>query len=216
MHFVADRLRPALLLAAAALGLGAMAYNAFSNMRQQGRARLETSSVSAQVIESAVLDSFRHIATDPALAETVAREAGDRLACRRREVELLSENLRRSLGRLNRNLAREAADSSLDPGARFEQMAPLRSEIGMIERRLAKLDAELTETDRARFNGDGFRRTLNEFGSAWSALNTREQEQMVHILVAKSANDKRFGRDNARKQPASEHPVNLRASLEKQ
>ena len=54
-------------------------YYVCYNAQQQGWQNCETKSVSAQAIETAVLDSIRRIGTDPKLAEAVAAEALDQM-----------------------------------------------------------------------------------------------------------------------------------------
>jgi hypothetical protein len=39
-----------------------------------------------------------------------------------------------------------------------------------------------------------FRHTLAEFDAVWSSLTTKEQEQMIHLLVAKVGYDGRAGK----------------------
>jgi site-specific DNA recombinase len=105
-------------------------YYVCYNTQQQGWQKCETKSVSAQAVETAVLDSIRRIGTDPKLAEAVAAEALDQSARRRRDLDQELEAERRSLRQLNQNLVREAADTSVDSGARFDRIvgnAPLWS-----------------------------------------------------------------------------------------
>lgn len=148
----------------------------------------------AQAIESAVLDSIRRIGTDPRLAEAVAAEALAEVARRRREVDQESEAQRRVLRQLNQNLAREAADTDVDTGARFERIAGLQREIEATERRLADLTTERCNLDRDHINANDLHRTLAEFDAIWSSLTTKEQEQMIHLLVAKVGYDGRTGK----------------------
>ena len=97
-------------------------YYVCYNAQQQGWQNCETKSVSAQAIETAVLDSIRRIGTDPKLAEAVAAEALDQMARRRRDLDQELDTQRRSLRQLNQTLAREAADTSVDSGARFDRI----------------------------------------------------------------------------------------------
>jgi len=169
-------------------------YYVCYNAQQQGWKNCETKSVPAQAIESAVLDSIRRIGTDPKLAEAVATEALNQVARRRQEIDKESESQRRSLRQLNQNLAREAADTSVDSGARFERMAGLQCEIEAAERRSAELAAERSDFAADHINADDLRRTLAEFDAVWSSMTTKEQEQMIHLLVAKVGYDGRTGK----------------------
>ncbi len=169
-------------------------YYVCYSAQQKGWKNCETKSVPAQAIESAVLDSIRRLGTDPKLAEAVAAEALAEVARRRREVDQQSETQRRGLRQINQNLAREAADTSVDTGARFERIATLQREIETTERRLAELTAECSHLDRDHINANDLYRTLAEFDAIWSSLTTKEQEQMIHLLVAKVGYEGRTGK----------------------
>ncbi len=169
-------------------------YYVCYNAQQKGWKNCETKSVPADAIESAVLDSIRRLGTDPKLAEAVAAEAIGQMAHRRQEIDQETEAQRRSLRQLNQHLAREAADTSVDSGARFERMAGIQREIEGIECRLVELAGERGVLATNHINADDLRRTLIEFDAVWSSLTTKEQEQMIHLLVAKVGYDGRTGK----------------------
>jgi len=104
-------------------------YYVCYNAQQKGWQNCETKSVPAQAIETAVLDSIRRIGTDPKLAEAVAAEALDQVARRRRALDQEFDTQRQGLRQSNQKLAREAADTSVDSGARFERIVGLQREI---------------------------------------------------------------------------------------
>jgi site-specific DNA recombinase len=169
-------------------------YYVCYNAQQQGWQNCETKSVSAQAIETAVLDSIRRIGTDPKLAEAVAAEAIEQVARQRAALDRELDTQRRSLRRLNQSLAREAADTSVDSGARFDRIIALQREIEAAECRLAELAAERKTCDQDRINANELRSTLAEFDSIWSSLIAREQEQLIQLLVAKVGYDGRTGK----------------------
>jgi site-specific DNA recombinase len=169
-------------------------YYVCYNAQQQGWQNCETKSVSAQAVETAVLDSIRRIGTDPKLAEAVASEALGQLARRRRGLDQELDAQRRSLRQINQNLAREATDTSADSGARFDRIVRLQKEIETTEQRLAELAAERKGLDSDWINAEELRRALAEFDAIWSSLTTKEQEQMIHLLVAKVGYDGRTGK----------------------
>ena len=155
-------------------------------------AKCETKSVSAQAIETAVLDSIRRIGSDPKLA--VAAEAIDQVARQRVTIDQELDTQRRSLRQLNQSLAREAADTSVDSGARFDRIVALQREIEATEHRLTELAGERKSCDQGRINADELRTTLAEFDSIWSSLIAKEQEQLIQLLVAKVGFDGRTGK----------------------
>ena len=169
-------------------------YYVCYNAQQQGWQNCETKSVSAHAIETAVLDSVRRIGTDPKLAEAVAAAALDQVARQRVALDLELDAQRRNLRGLNQRLAREAADTSVDSGARFDRIVALQREIETTECRLAELAEERKSCDHDRINANDLRTTLAEFDSIWSSLITREQEQLIQLLVAKVGYDGRTGK----------------------
>ena len=73
----------------------------------------------------------------------------------------------------------------MDTGARFERIAELQRGIETTERQLEELTTERGELDRDHVNANDLYRTLAEFDAIWSSLSTKEQYQMIHLLVAK-------------------------------
>ena len=169
-------------------------YYVCYNAQQQGWQNCETKSVSAQAIETAVLDSVRRIGTDPKLAEAVATEAIDQMARQRAAIDKELDAQRGSLRRLSQSLVREAADTSVDSGARFDRIVALQREIETTEHRLTELAAERRSCNQDRINANELRTTLAEFDSIWSSLIAREQEQLIQLLVAKVGYDGRTGK----------------------
>ena len=162
--------------------------------QQQGWQNCETKSVSAHAIESAVLDSIRRIGSDPALAEKVAFEAVDQVRRFQRALDCESDLLRKSLRQLSQKLARVAADTSVDSSVRFDRIVTLQREIETTQHRLTELAAQRKSFDQDRINENDLLTTLAEFDSIWSSLVTREQEQLIQLLVAKVGYDGRTGK----------------------
>jgi len=104
------------------------------------------------------------------------------------------EAQRRSLRQLNQRLAREAADTSVDSGVRFERIATLQREIEAVGRRLVELTDEREDLDRDQISAEDLRGTLAKFDAVWSTLNTKEQERMIQLLVSKVGYDGRTAR----------------------
>jgi site-specific DNA recombinase len=169
-------------------------YYVCYNAQQQGWQKCDTKSVSAQAIETAVLDSIRRIGTDQKLAEMVIVEVLSQHARQRQDLDQQFDTQRRSLRQLTQNLAREAGDTRADSGARFDRIVGIQKEIEKTERQLVELAAERDAVDSARINADDLRRTLADFEAVWGSLITREQEQLIQLLVSKVGYDGRTGK----------------------
>ena len=70
----------------------------------------------------------------------------------------------------------------------------MQREIETTERRSVELTAERGDLDRDHLNANDLCRTLAEFDAIWATMATKEQEQMVHMLVAKVGYDGRTGK----------------------
>jgi hypothetical protein len=104
--------------------------------RQKGWQNCKTKSVAAEAIERAVLNSIRRLSSDPLLAERVLDEAVEQFKVRKKEVEAEQASMKRSLSQLNQELARLAAETEQDTGARFDRIKTLESAIRTAERQL--------------------------------------------------------------------------------
>lgn len=67
-----------------------------------------------------------------------------------------------------------------------------------------ELAAERKALDSEWINAEDLRRTLAEFDGIWSSLTTKEQEQLIHLLVAKVGYD---GRTTSR--DTRDNPINI-------
>jgi site-specific DNA recombinase len=169
-------------------------YYVCYNAQQKGWKSCETKSVSAPVIETAVLDSIRALGRDGKLrAQVVAGvEADDR--SRRAQIEVEQEELRKKLQKLNGDLARQAADNKSDSAGRFDRIAGLRQEIEAVERKLAELAVNMKAAEEAAADPDDIQRTLERFEPVWESLTTREREKLIKTLVTKVGYDGRTGK----------------------
>jgi len=82
----------------------------------------------------------------------------------------------------------------VDSGARFDRMLGLQKAVEAAERRLTELDDDMRFVGAERINAEDLRRTLVEFDAIWSSLITKEQEQLIQLLVAKVGYDGRTGK----------------------
>jgi site-specific DNA recombinase len=167
-------------------------YYVCYNAQQKGWKSCETKSVSAEAIESAVLDSIRRLGTDQKLADAVAAEAIGQTARRRQELEQELDVLHRSVRQNSQRVAREAAGPKTE--AQSEHLAALQLELQVAERRIDEIAAERASINAEPVNADDLRSTMAEFDTVWATLTAREQEQMIHLLVANVCYDGRSGK----------------------
>jgi site-specific DNA recombinase len=153
--------------------------------QQKGWKTCKTKSVGAEPIERAVLTSIRQITTDARLAEAVLAEAVDQYSRRKQELQTEQVSLRRSLKQLNDDLAKLASDTTDDSGARYERISGIEASLRTTQRRLVELAEESAQYKAEPVTAEDLRATLREFEQVWAALTTREQEEMIRLLVSR-------------------------------
>jgi site-specific DNA recombinase len=169
-------------------------YYVCCNAQQRGWKHCDTKSVPAQAIETAVLDSIRRLGRDPELARIVVAEAVAQMARQGEADETEAADLRRKVRQLNLRLVREAGDPGASNTDRAARMAETQREIEMAEARLAEIAAARTDVEAERIEAGDLYGTLAEFDGVWASLTTREQEQMIRLLVAKVGYDGQNGK----------------------
>jgi site-specific DNA recombinase len=114
----------------------------------------------------------------------------------RRKQELQTEQvaLRRSLKQLNDDLAKLASDTTDDTGARYERISGIETSTRTTQRRLEELADEYTKHKGDPITARDLRDTLREFEQVWGTLTTREQEEMIRMLVSKVVFDGTTGK----------------------
>jgi site-specific DNA recombinase len=169
-------------------------YYVCYSAQQRGWDHCETKSVSAQAIETAVLDSIRRLGSDPDLAAAVVERATQHAERRRKELETERAGTNRLCQRIQHDLAKAAADPKLAPADRAALLVRLHDELEANERRLADIGTQLTALDAASVDTDGVQRALEQFDPVWDSLTIREQERLIRFLVTHVTYDGRTGK----------------------
>jgi site-specific DNA recombinase len=162
--------------------------------QQRGWAHCETKSVSAQGIESAVLESIRRLGSDPVLAQSVFEQAKEQHERRHHGLDRERSSAARAVQRIHRDLARAVADQKLTAASRADLLVRLESELDTAEQRVAEIGTELAALDQESIDPAEVRKALEQFDGVWESLTTREQERLIRLLVAGVTYDGRTGK----------------------
>lgn len=166
-------------------------YYVCVNAHQQGYERCATRSVSAPVIEQAVVDQIRGIAANPAVIDEVVRQLTDQQAGAREALERERRVMERELQRLVSEvpgLVRTAGKAATD------RLAEMQGRITLLEGQLQGVRDQLTETLGLVVDPADVRRALREFDAIWEQMTPREQERFVKTLVEQVTYDGRTGK----------------------
>jgi site-specific DNA recombinase len=169
-------------------------YYVCYNSQQRGWDHCETKSVSAQGIETAVLDSIRRLGSEPGLAAAVIEHTTEQAERRRKELETERTCSSRLLQRIQRDLAKAVADPKLASAERAGLLVRLQDELEATERRLTDIADQLAALDQASVDISDVRSAPEQFDPVWDSLTIREQERLIRLLVAKVTYDGRTGK----------------------
>jgi site-specific DNA recombinase len=121
-------------------GKGAKRYRYYVcyQAQQRGWKYCKTKSVSAPVIERAVVDAICRVGTDPQLAAEVVRQAREQLVRRREQHQKDVSTAESSLRRLNSEMTALAGNTGITSTERMDRLVDLQGQIQAAEHRLAE------------------------------------------------------------------------------
>ena len=167
-------------------GRGSKRYRYYTCTKaiKKGWKTCPTKSLPAAEIEAAVVDQIRCIAGDAGLRDEVLRQArsasNDSLA----ELATQQRQLERQLSRDHAEIARLAV--SPDPSsATTARIADLHERIARAELHLSDVKIRTAEIEQQRVDETDVAAAFADFDNVWNALSTREQTQVLVLLVAR-------------------------------
>ncbi|QDT55943.1 DNA-invertase hin [Caulifigura coniformis] len=150
-------------------------YYVCVNAQKRGYRECPMPSVSAEVLETFVVDQIREIGRDPDLVAATFAEV-------QRQAEERLESLRNEADRLEAQIAgiyRQLAQAASQP----DRLAALNAEVDDRQRVLAQIRLQIETTGRQNAHVGDVRRALAEFDGVWGALTRREQGELLrHVL----------------------------------
>ena len=146
-----------------------------------------TRSVSAPVIEDAVIASIRRVSVHERVIEETARIIRFRLT---NDINRLGDELKTLQARV-KNLKSQVARARESEEQRKVELA---NQIHRGECRVAELKREIAKLERVRKDGAQLPSTMDAFDSLWKSLNLREQCLLLRQLVEKVGYESRTGR----------------------
>lgn len=161
-------------------------YYVCVNAHQKGYNQCQTRSVSAPVIEQAVVEQIRGIAANPDVVGDVVRQLDEQRAAGvdglEREKRIIEKELQR-LGEETAGLVRMAGKLATD------RMAELQDRVAVLERQHRDVRDQLAESIGQTVDAASVRKTLREFDGIWAEMTPREQEKFVKTLVERVTYD---------------------------
>jgi site-specific DNA recombinase len=143
-----------------------------------------TKSLPAPEIEAAVVDQIRCIAHDDALRKEVLRQARSAADDELAELVTQQRQLERQLARDHAEIGRLAV-SPEPSSATTARIADLHERIARGEQHLAPVRNRVSEIERQQIDADDVDAAFVDFDNVWNALSSREQAQVISLLVAR-------------------------------
>lgn len=166
-------------------GRGSKRYRYYTCVKaiKSGWKTCPTKSLPAAEIEAAVVEQIRCIAHDADLRGEVLRQARSAADDELAELGTQQRQLERQLGRDHAEICRLAV--SLEPSsATTARIADLHERIAREEQRLSQVRNRVGEIERQQIDAGDVAAAFADFDNVWNALSSREQAQVISLLVS--------------------------------
>jgi site-specific DNA recombinase len=151
---------------------------------KRGRQACTHPSLPAGEIEAAVVDQVRDISRDAGLRDEIIRQAMVAAQQGRKEIEAHQIQLGRQLARDHGEIRQLALDER--PGGQVShRIADIQERIEKAELEIAKVNRQLVDLEKHEMSTQEIEHALIDFDRVWDALTTREQSQLLALLVSK-------------------------------
>lgn len=157
-------------------------YYVCSQAAQSRASVCSTRSVSAPVVESAVMESVKRFAITPEVVEAAARTARIRLteelSHQRKELKEINVIVRNTRSQMTRT-------RDVDP----ERETALREKADAAQRKADALRESIARGERLRFDEATVRQRLGNFEEVWKVMTIEEQVRLLRALIERVGYD---------------------------
>jgi len=144
-------------------------------------------SVSAPLVEDAVVESIRRVGVHPdVLAETA-------VAARQRLAEIVT-GLRGELNTTNGRVKNLKSQVARLRNPEAQRLAEIREQLAAGEARAEELRKEILRREKQRIDEKELRRAMDSFEDVWKTMSLEEQRNLLRQLVEKVGYDGRTGK----------------------
>ena len=167
-------------------GRGSKRYRYYTCTKaiKSGYKTCPTKSLPAGEIEAAVVDQIRCIAHDAGLREEVLRQARSAAEDKLAELATQQQQLERQLGRDHAEIGRLAVSPN-PSSATTARIADLHERIAKAELELGRVKTLRADIERQCIDEADVAAAFADFDNIWNALSSREQSQVLGLLVAR-------------------------------
>jgi site-specific DNA recombinase len=167
-------------------GRGSKRYRYYTCVKaiKQGYKTCPTRSLPAAEIEAEVVDQIRCLAHDEGLRAEVLKQACSAAEADLAELTTQQRQLERQLGRDHAEIARLAVTPE-PSSATTARIADLHERVSRAEQQLAQVRSRIAEVETQRTSQSDVDAAFADFDNVWNTLSSREQAQVLALLVAR-------------------------------
>ena len=167
-------------------GRGSKRYRYYTCVKaiKSGWKTCPTKSLPAAEIEAEVVDQIRCLAHDDGLRAEVLKQACSATESDLAELTTQQRQLERQLGRDHAEISRLAVTAE-PSSATTARIADLHERVSRAEQQLAKVRSRVAEVEGQRIDQKDVDAAFADFDNVWNALSSREQAQVLALLVAR-------------------------------
>ena len=158
-------------------------YYVCTRAHRQGWATCPSKSVSANKIETFVVEQIRAIGRDPGLVAKTVEAARKQLTEQEAELQAEAQRLRRELEQAHSALRQKLGAVGGNGGARRGAAPDREDAVRRLEEQLRMAEAELGALHGQRIHVDDLRAAIESFDLVWAQLSTSEQAQLLQSLI---------------------------------
>ncbi len=165
-------------------GRGSKRYRYYTCVKaiKSGWKTCPTKSLPAAEIEAEVVDQIRCLAHDDGLRSEVLKQACSATETDLAELTTQQRQLERQLGRDHAEIARLAVTPE-PSSATTARIADLHERVSRAEQQLAQVRSRIAEVEIQRISQADVDAAFADFDNVWNALSSREQAQVLALLI---------------------------------
>lgn len=154
------------------------------NSQQRGRQACPWPSIRAHDIEQVVLGQIRQIGSDPATVEEIWGYVRTQIERHTAALNAEQRVLARQLSQANTELHKLLAVGNVDAtSAAADRLVEVQHAIHSREQRSAAIEREVAALQHSVPNQQWARQALTDFSPVWAGLTSREQRQLLGLLI---------------------------------
>ncbi|MFM9069356.1 MAG: recombinase zinc beta ribbon domain-containing protein [Planctomycetota bacterium] len=167
-------------------GRGSKRYRYYTCAKalKHGHQSCPSKSLPASTIEHVVVEQLKSLGHDQTLRAEILRQAVQQLECDKRDCEIEKRQLNRQLARHQAESHQLLAAPTPSP-ANSARIVELHDQIARVQQRLVEIKQHTEQIEKQCLTEPDIDAAIDNFDELWKSLPTREQVELLRLLVAR-------------------------------